>query len=40
MIKLTSEERKAGLALYDRIWEDIQGHSPDVVCFALVSALP
>ena len=36
---LTPEEQKAGVTLYERISEDIQGHSPDVICFALVSAL-
>jgi hypothetical protein len=32
--ELTPEEQKAGVALYERIWEDIQGQSPDVVSFA------
>jgi hypothetical protein len=39
MIKLTPEEQKAGVTLYERILDDIQGHSPDVICFALISAL-
>jgi hypothetical protein len=39
MIELTPEERKAGVALYERIWEEIQGQSPDVICFALISVL-
>jgi len=39
MIELTPEERKAGLALFERIWDDIEGHSPDVICFALISVL-
>ena len=39
MVKLTREDRKAGLALFERVWEDIEGHSPDVICFALISVL-
>jgi hypothetical protein len=39
MIKMTPDEQKVGVALYERIWEEIQGHSPNVACFALVSAL-
>jgi hypothetical protein len=39
MIKMTPEERQAGIALVERIWEEIEGHSPDVICFALISVL-
>jgi hypothetical protein len=39
MMKMTPEELKAGLAIYERIWNTVQGHKPDIICFALVSAL-
>jgi hypothetical protein len=30
MVKMTREERDEGLALYERIMDEMQGHSPGV----------